>query len=81
MRRGGSFLDVIATLTATGSGVYLLTMQSTAEGGGGWLEAVARGMGAYFIAKGIFIAWSAALQSRAAEAVEKLVALQRAPRP
>jgi hypothetical protein len=48
-------VGVIAGLICAGAGVYLLQWES-AGSEANWFEAVAHGMGIYFIGKGIFVA-------------------------
>jgi hypothetical protein len=66
----GRLLDVLATLAAIGAGLYLLSIQSVA--GNTVFEAMAHGIGVYFIAKGFFIARSTHLQAESAGYLETL---------
>lgn len=82
----GSILDVAATLVSVGAGVYLLTRHSVSvdipgvgqQGGQSWFEVIAHGMGAYFVAKGIWMARSLHLQFQSHERLVELVELDAA---
>jgi len=50
-------VSVVSALVAVGAGVYMLTLQTAAQGTT-IFEAMAHGIGAYFIAKGLFIGGS-----------------------
>jgi hypothetical protein len=57
VRALGLFVNAIAGLLAVGSGIYLLTQSS--ETGPTWLEVIAHGSGAFFIACGLSMMGSA----------------------
>jgi hypothetical protein len=46
--------SIVSALVAIGAGLYMLTLQTTGEGTT-IFEAMAHGIGAYFIGKGIFM--------------------------
>ena len=49
----GLFFGLVAGLTAIGAGIYLLA--HTSETGPTWLEVIAHGSGAFFIACGLYM--------------------------
>jgi hypothetical protein len=53
MRMLGLFVDAIAGLIGVGAGIYLLA--HTSETGPTWLEVIAHGSGAFFIACGLYM--------------------------
>jgi hypothetical protein len=53
----GLFVNAIAGLIAVGSGIYLLAQSS--ETGPTWLEVIAHGSGAFFVACGLYMMGSA----------------------
>lgn len=53
----GTWFDIAASLLSIGAGLYLLT-QNSVGGQSTWLDALGHGIGAYFIAKGWFMARS-----------------------
>ena len=57
MRALGLFVNAIAGLFAVGAGIYLLAQSS--ETGPTWLEVIADGSGAFFIACGLYMIGSA----------------------
>lgn len=68
----GRLIDAVAALVAIGAGIYLLSQVSTdASVGRSWFEVIAHGMGAYFIAKGIFMFRSSEQRRDQVRAVEK----------
>lgn len=58
---GGSLADGLAAVISVGAGIYLLAHGSPSatiagqDTGQSWFEILAHGIGAYFIAKGIFM--------------------------
>jgi hypothetical protein len=66
----GRLLDVAAAITAVAAGLYLL--QFSSPGASSWFEVIGHGMGAYFIAKGVFILRSTHLAARAADRLDDL---------
>jgi hypothetical protein len=66
----GRLLDILATLACIAAGVYLLSIQSVA--GNTVLEAIAHGIGIYFIGKGLFVARSTHLQAESVGYLETL---------
>lgn len=62
-RHAGHWLDIIAVLLSLGAGGYLLLTQSPA-GAGSWFSVIAHGMGAYFLAKGVYMGRALHLQAR-----------------
>lgn len=78
----GRLLSVISSLTCMGAGIYLL--QWDAEGEPTWFEVIGRGMGIYFVGKGLFVARSLYLAERQLEVLEWGLQRQfgqRAPEP
>lgn len=63
-------LDIIATLVAVAAGVYLLTSKTAAPDS--YLQVIAHGIGAYMIAKGLFIARSTFLQAEALKELRRV---------
>jgi hypothetical protein len=61
LRSSSSWLDGLAALGAIGAGIYLLSSQT--EANNSYLEVIAHGMGAYFVAKGIWMGRTAHLVS------------------
>jgi hypothetical protein len=57
VRTFGLFANAIAGLIGVGSGIYLLAHSS--ETGPTWLEVIAHGSGAFFIACGLYMVGSA----------------------
>ena len=53
MKLLGFLVSLVAGLTAVGAGAYLLALQS--ESGPTWLEVIAHGSGAFFIACGLYM--------------------------
>jgi hypothetical protein len=53
----GLFVNALAGLVAVGAGIYLLAQYS--ETGPTWLEVIAHGSGAFFVACGLFMLGSA----------------------
>jgi hypothetical protein len=53
MRWLGLFVGLVAALTAIGAGIYLLA--HTSETGPTWLEVIAHGTGAFFVACGLYM--------------------------
>ena len=56
MRTLGLLVNAIAGLVAVGSGIYLLAQYS--ETGPTWLEVIAHGSGAFFVACGLYMTGS-----------------------
>jgi hypothetical protein len=56
---------VVSALVAIGAGIYMLTLQTQAQGTT-IFEAIAHGIGAYFVAKGLFMGFSLLKQDDAA---------------
>lgn len=71
MKSTGSILDVVIALISIGAGIYLLQFQSAGESS--WFEVIGHGMGAYFIAKGLFMGRSLAQQTRTSDRLAQLV--------
>lgn len=65
----GSWLDGIAALIAVGAGVYLLLTDTVASDS--YIAVIGHGMGAYFVAKGIFIGRSLHLQARMVDLIDR----------
>jgi hypothetical protein len=61
---GTALFAAASSLIAIGAGVYLLLSQTADEGS--FLEVIAHGMGAYFIAKGLYLYPSLMAQARSA---------------
>jgi hypothetical protein len=57
MRVLGVLVNLLAGLIGVGAGIYLLTQRS--ESGPTWLEVIAHGSGAFFIACGLYMIGSA----------------------
>ncbi len=77
----GKLIDIIATLLSIGAGVYLLSEHSASVAGvqgSSWLEVIAHGMGAYFVAKGLWMARSLHLQAETVDAGRAAAAAGRA---
>jgi D-alanyl-lipoteichoic acid acyltransferase DltB (MBOAT superfamily) len=53
-------IGMLSALISIGAGIYLLTTQAVAEDS--IIESIMHGMGAYFIAKGLYMGASVALQ-------------------
>jgi hypothetical protein len=53
MRWFGLLVNLVAGLVAMGAGIYLLA--HTSESGPTWLEVIAHGSGAFFIACGLYM--------------------------
>ena len=70
----GRVVDYLAALISVGAGGYLLLSQTVAANS--YLEVIAHGIGAYFVAKGLFLARSAYLGAAAAASLSSLVALE-----
>jgi multisubunit Na+/H+ antiporter MnhC subunit len=62
-RHAGHWLDILAVLLSVGAGVYLLLSRSPA-GINSWFSVIAHGMGAYFLAKGVYMGRALHLQAR-----------------
>jgi hypothetical protein len=73
-------IDVIPALIAIGAGVYLLSGQST-TGQSTWFSLIAHGIGAYFIAKGLFMARTTYLQADACNKLAQLVEITARAEP
>lgn len=75
-------LQVIAGLVAIGAGVYLLGFSSGSIDIGGqkgrsWFDIIDHGMGAYFVARGIWMLATSGLQVEIADNIGHLVELQQ----
>lgn len=67
---------LLSTLTCLAAGIYLLQTQAVGESS--YLEAIAHGMGIYFIGKGLFVWGSLGLQEKTVVTLEA-IEVQRAP--
>lgn len=65
---GRSLNRLLSSALCVGAGAYLLQTQAVGESS--WFEAIAHGMGIYFIGKGVFIWGSLGLQGRTVDALE-----------
>lgn len=74
---GARGVGILGAVVCIGAGAYLLTIQSAAEGTT-IFEAIAHGMGAYFIGKGLFVGAMAVIQTDSRDFLRQLVEFCRA---
>jgi hypothetical protein len=67
-------LKAVSGLIAIGAGAYLL--QTQAAGDDSFLEVIAHGMGAYFVAKGLFIWATLSEQERATGLLARIAGIE-----
>lgn len=68
----GRLVDAVAALVAIGAGIYLLSRVSTdASVGQSWLEVIAHGTGAFFVAAGVAMFRAAEQRRDQIRAIEK----------
>lgn len=73
----GRIVEVIAAIVSVGAGVYLLSKNSVPVTVGGqqgqsWLEILAHGIGAYFIARGIWMFSQVGVERTIMDAVRRI---------
>ena len=66
----GRVIDILSTVVCAAAGVYLLSIQ--AQDPNSLIEAIAHGIGIYFLAKALFIARSTHLDAEAATLLGRL---------
>ena len=78
MRSYGKLLEILAGVIALGAGIYLLQEHSIATGGAGqsWFEVLAHGIGAYFVARGIWMIRQAGKSEDVVDRLDRLIELE-----
>jgi hypothetical protein len=73
----GKTFELIGALLSVLAGGYLLTKNGApVEGGQSWFEALAHGIGLYFLARGAWMVGQLGTQQSSSKALERLVELQ-----
>jgi len=72
----GVIIEVIASLIAIGAGLYLLfehSIVATTGDGQSWFEVLAHGIGAYFLARGLWMLRHAGIEDESRRLLGRLV--------